>query len=139
MVHMEKDCIFCKIVAGEIEAEKIYEDDFTLAFLDTKPIHPGHTLVVPKEHSRNILEISEESYCAVAATCRKVADAIKEGLMADGLNVHMNNESAAGQVVYHTHVHVIPRYKNDGLVSWKKEGYSKEEITLAGEKIISSL
>ena len=131
------DCLFCKIISGEIESEKIYEDEYTLAFLDINPLHPGHTLVVPKEHSRNILEISDESYRAVASTAKKIAEAIKEGLQSDGVNVHMNNESAAGQVIFHTHIHVIPRYLNDGFLPWHKTNYSKEEIELAGEKIKS--
>ena len=131
------DCLFCKIIDGEIESEKIYEDEYTFAFLDINPLHPGHTLVVPKEHSRNILEISDESYRAVASTAKKIAEAIKEGLLCDGVNVHMNNESSAGQVIFHTHVHVIPRYSNDGFLPWHKTTYSKEEIELAGEKIKS--
>ncbi|MDO8492145.1 MAG: HIT family protein [bacterium] len=132
---MNENCVFCKIISGEIETNKVYEDDDTLAFLDISPLNPGHTLVVPKEHSRNILEISDESYRAVASTCHKVAEAIKEGLEPDGINVHMNNESAAGQLVFHTHIHVIPRYANDGYMPWHKKNYSKEEIELAGEKI----
>lgn len=136
---MDLDCIFCKIVAGEMPCNKIYEDEQTLAFLDIRPLHPGHTLVIPKEHSRNILEISDESYRAVASTCRKVAEAIKESLQSDGINVHMNNELSAGQVVFHTHVHVIPRYKDDGFLTWQKTNYSQEEIELAGEKIKSLL
>ncbi len=129
------DCLFCKIVAKEISSEGVYEDEDTYAFLDINPLHPGHTLVVPKVHSKNILEISEESYKDVAKTARLVAKAVKEALNADGVNVHMNNEAASGQVVFHTHVHIIPRYKNDGFVNWQKTNPTKEEISKAGEKI----
>ncbi len=138
-MRMDPTCIFCKIVKGEIPCEKIYENEENLAFLDISPLNPGHTLVVPKEHSRNVLEISENSYKAVAKTAQKVAKAIIEGLKADGVNVHMNNESAAGQVVFHTHIHVIPRYNNDGFLPWHKTNHSKEEIAAAGEKIKSHL
>ncbi|MEK7567594.1 MAG: HIT family protein [Patescibacteria group bacterium] len=136
---MDKSCLFCKIIAKEIPSEVIYENEDTFAFLDINPLHPGHTLIVPKEHSENILEISEKSYKAIAKTARIVAKAIKTGLKPDGVNVHMNNESAAGQVIFHTHLHVIPRYIDDGFLPWHKSNHSQEEITAAGEKIKSSL
>jgi histidine triad (HIT) family protein len=130
-------CLFSKIVSGDLDADKIYEDEATLAFLTTSPLNPGHTLVIPKKHSRNILEISDELYKAVASTSHKVARAIKNDLLADGVNIHMNNESAAGQAIFHTHIHVIPRYSNDGYLSWHGKTFDRKEIELAAEKIKS--
>jgi histidine triad (HIT) family protein len=133
------DCIFCKIVRGELPSYKVYEDEKTLSFLDINPVSPGHVLVVPKEHSNNIFEISPEAWGYVQETARKVAQALEKGLGADGINVMMNNREHAGQVVGHTHVHLIPRYKGDGLKLWPhrplKDGEGEEVV----EKIRAEL
>jgi histidine triad (HIT) family protein len=107
-----KDTIFGKIIRREIPAEIVYEDDATLAFLDIMPNAPGHTLVVPKEPSENMLDIADESFLAVMKTVKKVALAAKPALEADGFNILVNNGAEAGQQVFHTHVHIIPRYKS---------------------------
>ncbi len=107
-----KDTIFGKIIRREIPAEIVYEDDATLAFLDIMPNAPGHTLVVPKEPSENMLDIADESFLAVMKTVKKVALAVKPALEVDGFNILVNNGAEAGQQVFHTHVHIIPRYKS---------------------------
>ena len=121
------DCLFCKIVAGEIPATKIYEDEDTLAFLDANPVNPGHTLVIPKKHSRNIFDIEKEDLLNVTNNIQKVAKAIKEGLSPDGINIISNNEPVAGQVIFHTHIHIVPRFTGDGFEHWKGTTYDEGE------------
>ncbi|MFA6095048.1 MAG: HIT family protein [Candidatus Paceibacterota bacterium] len=104
------DCIFCKIIAGEIPATKVYEDEGVVAFLDISANSRGHTLVVPKQHIRNILEMDDATCTDLFVKVKKIAVAIKNNLNADGLNIAMNNEKSAGQIVFHAHVHIIPRY-----------------------------
>lgn len=133
------ECTFCKIVRGEIPSTKIYEDEQTLAFLDIEPLHPGHTLVIPKKHASDVFEIEEEEWVAIMKTARKVAHAIGESLGAHGVNVDTNNREAAGQVVFHSHVHVIPRYDNDGFPHWKGKRYSGDEAAVTAEKIRKAL
>src|SRR3989344_8724642 len=107
-----------KIIRREIPADIVYEDADTMSFLDIRPNNPGHTLVVPKKPFRNIFDIDDETLAAVWRTARKVAKAVKDATDADGLNINTNNEATAGQVVFHYHVHVIPRFENDGLPLW---------------------
>jgi histidine triad (HIT) family protein len=104
---------FAKILRGEFPCHKIYEDDHVLAFLDIMPRAPGHTLVIPKAPARNILDIKEEDYLHVARATRKIARAAKSAFKADGITVQQFNEAAGGQVVFHLHVHVMPRH--DGI------------------------
>ena len=129
------DCIFCKIVAGEIPSFNVYEDEKTLAFLDIRPVNPGHTLVIPKEHSVNIFDTSEDAWLAVQKTVHTLARAIEKGVGADGVNINMNNREDAGQLVPHTHVHIIPRTKGDGLKLWPQKPYQEGEAEKAAEKI----
>lgn len=107
-----KDCIFCKIIRNEIPAVKIYEDNETMAFLDISPNTRGHALIIPKNHYENIYGLPVETWCLMNITAQKIAVAIKTALSADGINIVMNNESAAHQLVFHTHIHVIPRYND---------------------------
>ncbi|MGV3080151.1 HIT family protein [Streptococcus sp. 32226D021BW] len=110
------DCIFCKIVAGEIPASKVYEDDQVLAFLDITQVTKGHTLVIPKSHYRNVLDMDAEAAGQLFTAVPAIARQLKEKLGASGLNIVNNNEEAAGQTVFHTHIHLLPRFdKNDGL------------------------
>lgn len=110
------DCIFCKIVAGEIPASKVYEDDQVLAFLDITQVTKGHTLVIPKKHYRNVLDMDAEAAGQLFTTVPAIARQLKEKLGACGLNIVNNNEEAAGQTVFHTHIHLLPRFdQNDGL------------------------
>ena len=131
-----KDCLFCKIIAGEIPSYKIYEDENTFAFLDINPTNIGHTLVVPKKHSKNIFDIEKNDLNNVYQTSKKIATAIKKSLGADGINIISNNELAAGQLVFHTHIHIIPRFDNDGFKHWKgKRGYKNGEADDTVNKI----
>ncbi len=129
------DCIFCKIAAEESPSHKVYEDDATLAFLDIRPVNPGHVLVIPKAHAGNIFEIPAEDWARVAETVRSVAIALEKGMHADGVNVMMNNREHAGQVVHHAHVHLIPRFKHDGLALWPHKEYKAGEAGEIAEKI----
>lgn len=136
--YME-ETIFSKIITREIPANIVYEDDETLAFLDIAPNNPGHTLVIPKAYSRNLLDISESSWLAVMATVRKLAPIIKEAVGADGINIAMNNEPAAGQVVFHAHVHIIPRHTGDGFKTFPPGEYEPGEEIEVAEKIRTAL
>ena len=111
----DPDCTFCKIVAGEIPSHKIDEDDKTLAFMDINPWTKGHALVIPKEHSRNIYDADPEDLAAAHKSAQRVAQRMRERLNCEGINVLQSSEPVAMQTVFHTHVHVIPRYSDDGL------------------------
>ena len=133
------DCIFCKIIRGELPSYKVYEDEKVLAFLDIRPVNAGHTLVVPKKHSTNIFDIAPEDWQAVTEVVRKVAIGIEKGLKADGVNIGMNNREHAGQVVHHPHVHVIPRFKGDGLKLMPQRSYLEGEADQTAEKLRATL
>ncbi|HEX4734632.1 MAG TPA: HIT family protein [Thermoleophilaceae bacterium] len=111
----DPDCIFCKIVAGEIPSLKIDEDDKTLGFMDINPWTKGHALVIPKEHSRNIYDADPEDLAAAHKAAQRIAQRMRERLDCEGINVLQSSEPVAMQTVFHTHVHVIPRYSDDGL------------------------
>lgn len=133
-------CIFCKIIKKEIPAEIVYENDFSLAFLDIHPVNIGHALLLPKEHHENIFDIPEELHAKLSIVSKKLATAVKESLSADGVNVTSNNGSAAGQLVFHAHIHIIPRYKDDGFTYWKgKRGYNEGESVETARKIKLSI
>lgn len=123
----DESCVFCKIVAGDIPAVKIFENDAVLAFLDIKPVNKGHVLVIPKDHFENIYTVPPELWCRVMLAVQEVSVAVKNAVSADGINLVMNNESAAGQLVYHAHIHVVPRENEDGLVHWPHKNYDDEE------------
>lgn len=112
------DCLFCNIIRRAIPSNVVYEDERTFAFLDIRPLNPGHTLVIPKTHSLDIFEMPDEDLSAVIRTVRKIALGMEKAFAPDGVNVHMNNRRAAGQVVFHAHIHVIPRHENDGYAHW---------------------
>jgi len=134
-----KDCIFCKIISGEIQAEKVYEDEKTFAFLDAAPLTQGHTLVISKEHHVNILDTPDEILQAIITTVKKITIAVKEAVKADGVNISMNNEKAAGQAVFHIHMHIIPRYDNDGFSHWKRKEGSGDNMKGVQEAISKAL
>ena len=131
--------IFERIIAREIPAEIVYEDADTLAFLDIAPNNPGHTLVVPKVHSRNLLDISESSWLSVMKTVHLLAPIVQKAVGADGINIAMNNEPAAGQVVFHTHVHIIPRHLGDGFTHFPAGSYGEGEAAEIAKKIQAAL
>lgn len=130
------DCIFCKIVSGEIPCIKVYEDEKILAFLDIKPVNIGHTLIIPKEHYKNIYETPEEILKGMISVSKRISIALKSALNADGINITMNNEPSAGQIIFHSHIHIIPRIENDGFKAWHgKRNYQDGEKEETAEKI----
>ena len=133
------DCIFCKIIRGEMPSYKVYEDEKVLAFLDIRPVNAGHTLVIPKRHSTNIFDIESDDWMAVADVTRMLAIAIEKAVRADGVNIAMNNREHAGQVVDHPHVHIIPRFKGDGLKLMPQRTYLKHEADAVLAKIRNAL
>ena len=132
------DDIFLKIIADEIPAAKIYEDEQTVAFLDINPNNKGHALVIPRVKSRNIFDIDSNVLGHMMEVAQKIARAQKEALGADGVNIVMNNEAPAGQEVFHAHIHVIPRFAEDGIFSHSKHTtYSEGEMATVAEKLKS--
>lgn len=132
--------LFLKIVRGEIPSHKLYEDEKTYAFLDINPHNKGHALVVPKTHFRNIFDIDEETFSSIMRTVRKLAPAIQKATGAHGINIGMNNESAAGQIVFHAHVHIIPRFEDDHIYEPAKHmKYEDGEMEKMAESIRSNL
>ncbi len=131
------DCIFCKIIQGEIPATKVYEDEKVLAFMDINPLNDGHTLIVPKRHAETIFEIDPQDLIATIKVAQKLAIAIKKALDSDGMIVVQLNNKAAGQMVPHLHIHLIPRWENDGLQigKWEIKPGDMEKIKDIAEKI----
>lgn len=115
---MSSDCLFCKIVSGDIPCYKIWEDDRFLAFLDIKPINLGHTLIIPKNHAQDLFDLESEDCAGLGEAIQNVAQLVKAGTEADGINLGMNNGPAAGQLIFHAHFHIIPRFEGDGLKHW---------------------
>ena len=131
------DCIFCMIAGGEIPSNTIYEDDDFRVILDNGPATKGHALVLPKKHYSDLFEISDEAVAGAAKVAKKVAGTLKEKLGCDGLNLVQNNGAAAGQTVMHFHLHIIPRYANDGQnILWKPMSPSAEELVALKNTII---
>ena len=117
---VDSNCIFCKIIAGEIPSRTVYEDEGYKAIMDVSPASKGHVIVLPKNHASNVFEISEEELSGAMIVAKKVAAMLKEKLGCDGVNILQNNGEAAGQTVFHLHVHVIPRYKGDTVnITWQ--------------------
>ena len=110
---MVSDGIFCKIVAGEIPASKVYEDDHFLAFLDISQVTPGHTLVIPKKHARNLLEMTPDETADLFNIVSRVTKKVESATQPQGMNIISNMEEIAGQSVFHTHVHILPRYSQE--------------------------
>jgi len=132
----DPDCLFCKIVAGEIPGTKIDEDERTVAFMDINPATPGHLLVIPREHSADLLEVPEEDLDAVMQMARKLARRAHERLGADGVNLLNSCGRAAWQTVFHFHVHVIPRYEGDPLrLPWVPGPGDEDEIKAAADEL----
>lgn len=136
---MKKDnnCIFCKIVDGNIPCIKVYEDTKIIAFMDINPLSLGHTLVIPKEHFENIFEITPEDYGLISIAAAKIALAVKKALKPDGVNIMQLNGKAANQVVPHLHMHVTPRWLGDGLTisAWEPKPGNIDSIKETAELI----
>tara|TARA_B100001971_G_C18005000_1_gene439335 strand:+ start:341 stop:748 length:408 start_codon:yes stop_codon:yes gene_type:complete len=129
------DCLFCKIVKGELPSSKIYEDEDTLAFLDLFPVNKGHSLVIPKEHYETIFDVPSDILSKVSSVMKNVADAVKKGVNADGISIAQSNGKDAGQVIPHIHFHVMPRFKDDGLKLWPQGKYEEGEMDKFKEDI----
>jgi histidine triad (HIT) family protein len=130
------DCLFCKIVAGELPAEKVAEDERTVAFMDINPATRGHLLVVPRRHARDLLDIEPDELCAVSQAAQRIAIRAHEALDADGVNLINSCGAAAWQTVFHFHVHVVPRYADDPLrLPWVPSPGDPDEIKAAAARI----
>ena len=133
---MKEDCIFCKIANGQIPSKTLYEDEDFRVILDLGPATEGHALILPKAHAANLFELSEEQAAKVLLVAQKMAVRMKEKLGCDGLNLVQNNGEAAGQTVSHFHIHLIPRYTNDGQnINWVPGSPSQEELEAVCQKI----
>lgn len=130
-----QNCIFCKIVKGEIPATKIYENDKIVAFLDIAPVNPGHALVVSKKHFENLLSTPNEILAEMILKSKIIAKAIVDGLGIKGFNLAINNGKVAGQVVFHVHFHIIPRYEGDGRALWLGKKTNLKELEKIAKKI----
>lgn len=145
MEHVDYNCIFCAIAAKRAPASIVYENENAIAFLDIHPVVEGHTLVIPKNHCRNVFDIDDESGRAVMHASRVVARALRAAFNADGLTILQSNERAGGQAVFHYHAHLAPRFFHDGLMSrtdterrmqWQSRGNpSQQELGIIAEKI----
>jgi len=111
---MSDNCIFCKIVNGEILSKQVYEDELFRVIMDVSPATKGHVLILTKKHYRNIFDLADLEASRLLVLAKRIAVAMKEGLACDGINIIQNNEAVAGQSVFHFHLHIIPRYENDG-------------------------
>ena len=131
-----EECIFCKIVNGKIPAAKIYEDSKVMSFLDIMPANKGHCLVVPKNHSENLIEMGEDDLSATIKAAKKVARALSLSFGNGSFNMVMNNGKEAGQLVNHAHIHIIPRFQKDRLrIKWSHLKYEGDELKDYAEKI----
>ena len=130
-----KNCIFCKIVSGEAPSMKVYEDDFTLAFMDIAADVDGHICVIPKVHCESILDCDNETLSKLIDTVKKVSEHLTKNCGYDGVNLLNASGKAADQSVGHFHIHIIPRKENDGLNTWPTLPGAKEEIKTVFERI----
>lgn len=130
-----ENCVFCKIISGEFSSRKIYEDEFTLAFLDISKDVDGHILVVPKKHVKNILDCDSETLSRVFDTVKKVSNHLVENCGYDGVNLLNANDECAGQTVFHLHIHIIPRKNGDELDCYPKLPGAKFELDEMLEKL----
>lgn len=134
------DCIFCKIIRGEIPSFRVYENEQAFGFMDINPINPGHALVIPKFHAENIFTMPDEWTAAAAIATRKVARAVQATLNPYGMNIVQANGPGAKQSVFHMHVHIVPRVKDDGLLmNWPIRPGNMDEIRALAEKIKANL
>ena len=132
----DNNCIFCKIANGEIPSRTIEENDMFKVVLDVGPATKGHALILPKDHYRNLYDLPEETAAEVIKMAKKVALKMKDKLNCDGVNIVQNNEEAAGQTVFHFHMHVIPRYTNDGqVIGWRPGQPTGEELDAIVEEL----
>jgi len=129
------DCLFCQIIAGEVPSIKVAESDNVIAILDINPVNPGHTLIIPKKHSVNMIDSDDEILKEMILFTKRVAQAILTGLECDAFNLELNNGRIAGQIIAHLHWHIVPRTSDDGLQHWPGKKYSAGEAEEVAGKI----
>jgi histidine triad (HIT) family protein len=134
------DCVFCRIVAKQIPATVVHEDEHTLAFMDIGQVNPGHVLVAVKHHAESIFALDEAQAGAAFQAASRVARAIREAFAPEGLSVYQANGKAAGQTVFHFHIHLVPRYEDDGMaLTWPVKNPPREMLAQYAEKIRAKL
>lgn len=130
----KEDCLFCKILNGDIPSTIVYEDEAFQAILDVSPAARGHVLILPKNHAADLFELPEEDASKIMILAKKIAGALKAAYHCDGINILQNNGEAAGQTVFHFHLHVIPRFKDDAVdIGWEKGQLSEDPTEIADE------
>ena len=129
------DCLFCQIIAGQIPSTKVAESDNVIAILDINPVNPGHTLIIPKKHSTDLLDAGDEILKEMILFTKRVAQAVLGGLGYDAFNLELNNGQIAGQIIPHLHWHIVPRTADDGLKHWPGSKYEDGEAEKVAEKI----
>jgi len=130
------DCVFCRIVAGQIPSTRVHEDEHTLAFMDLGQVNPGHVLVTVKKHVANLFDLEVVQAEAIARATVKISNAIKKAFEPEGLSVYQANGKAAGQTVFHYHVHLLPRHEDDGMeLTWPVKNPPRETLEGYAEKI----
>ena len=139
-LNLNEDCIFCKIIRGEIPSFKLYEDDLTYAFMDINPLNDGHALVIPKYHAENIYATPDEWFGPTMSTVRRIASAVNKVVQPEGINLLQANGPGAKQSVFHLHMHVIPRYADDGAgMNWEMKHGDMDAIGKLAKQIIAAL
>jgi len=133
------DCVFCKIIQGKIPSVKVVEDEQTLTFMDIQPASPGHTLVIPKAHAANLMEIAEADLLAVTKTVQRISRAINTALKPDGIRIVQTNGAAAGQTVLHYHVHLIPMQEGQRIGTHGRVTVDMEQLGTLAKRIGNSL
>ena len=134
------DCVFCNIVAGQIPSAKVHEDELTLAFMDIGEVNPGHVLVAVKPHVENICGLNDTLAAAVFRTAARVARALQKAYTPEGLTLYQANGAAAGQSVYHFHLHLVPRYAHDGMrLTWPAKNPPREQLEANAAKLRAAL
>lgn len=134
------DCVFCKIVAGQIPSTKVHEDELTLAFMDIGEVNPGHVLVAVKPHVENIYGLNDVLAAAVFRTTARVARAVKKAYSPEGVTLYQANGAAAGQTVFHFHLHLVPRYDRDGLrLTWPTKNPPREQLEANAARLRAAL
>ena len=134
------ECIFCKIVTGQIPSTRVFEDEHTLAFMDLGHVNPGHVLVAVKKHAENLYALEDAQAAAVARATAKVARAIRAAFAPAGLSVYQANGKAAGQTVFHYHVHLVPRHEGDGMnLTWPVKNPPRDKLEEYAARIRGAL
>lgn len=134
------ECVFCRIVAGQVPSTRVHEDDLTVAFMDIGQVNPGHVLVAVRSHAENLYALNEAQASAVQRSVLRVARAIRDAFAPQGLSVYQANGKAAGQTVFHYHVHLVPRHEDDGMaLTWPVKNPPREQLEQHAARIREKL